>query len=160
MGRVMNVKIETVVEALEYPEDWECYLDRATGQLVVITENEEPYLDRDGEVALDEIDDLPQWQRDSIANVRLALESADLVPVPSKFDLHEWEIMRSFSNSCPEPIRRDLLDAIHGRGAFRTFRRTVDRLGVREDWFAYRDETVRRFAEDWLLENGFEVTEQ
>src|SRR5688572_16973161 len=123
MGAI--VKLEKVLEALEYREEWQCYLERNTGEVIAITENEAPYIEGygNGEEQEEDIADLPQWQRESILQVRRALESADLVSLPSKFDVHEWDIMRRFSVSQPEPARGDLLDAIDGGGAFRVFRR-------------------------------------
>jgi hypothetical protein len=117
----------------------------------------EGYGDDDGDE--EDIADLPQWQRDSILEVRRALESADLVPLPGKFDLHEWDLMRRFSDSQTELARVDLLDAIHGRGAFRAFRRTLDVLDLRDEWFRFRKDAVRQFAIDWLNENSIAFTE-
>jgi hypothetical protein len=53
-------------------------------------------------------------------------------------DVHEWDIMRRFSQSEDEPVR-NFLDAIHGRGAFRVFRRTPEEIELRDEWFAYRE---------------------
>lgn len=58
-------RLADVLEALEYPEDWECFLDRNTGRIVAITENERPYLD-DEEADLGE---LPDWQRTAVLEV-------------------------------------------------------------------------------------------
>ncbi len=150
------VKLADILDALEYPEDWECFLDRNTGKVIATTENEQPYLE-DEEADLDE---LPEWQRQTVLEVRQALGSADLLPLPDKFDLHEWDIMRRFASAQEEPARTELLDAIHGAGAFRMFRRTTDRLGLRDAWFSYRDETIKEFARDWLQENGIAFVEE
>ena len=150
------VRLTQIIEALEYPEDWECFLDRSTGQIITVTDNEAPYLESDE----DDFDELPEWHRTSIAEVRRALESADLVPLPSKFDVHEWEIMRRFSSSRGEPDRSELLDALRGSGAFRLFRRTIDDLDLREAWFEYRSEALKRIATEWLKENHIEFAEE
>src|SRR5207248_3152956 len=43
--------------------------------------------------------------------------------LPTKFDVHEWAVMRDFSYSVQsDTIREDLLNAIHGTGAFRHFK--------------------------------------
>jgi hypothetical protein len=153
------VKLEKVIEALEYPEEFQCYLDRNTGEVISITENEAPYVEGCGDDEDEEdIADLPQWQRDSILEVRRALESADLLALPSKFDLNEWDIMRRFSSSQPEPARGHLLDAIRGTGAFRLFRKALELLELRDEWFRFRDDAVRQFAMDWLTENGIAFT--
>jgi hypothetical protein len=150
------VDLAKVIEALENPEEWECFLDRNTGDVIAITEDDAPYIEGFGDSEADEEDfaNLPQWQRDSILSVRRALESADLIPLPDKFDFHEWDVMRRFAISQPEPARGDLLDAIQGRGSFRLFRRTLEILDLRDQWFQFRNDALRRFALDWLNENG------
>jgi hypothetical protein len=47
--------------------------------------------------------------------------------------------MERFSNSQVRATSRDeLLDAIHGAGAFRRFRSAIRRLGIEDDWFRFR----------------------
>ena len=160
----VKAKLSDIIEALEYPDDWRCYLDRNTGSVITITENEAPYVDLDGDSEIDEesgedLEDLPAWQRTSIQEVQRALESADLLPLPSKFDVHEWDIMRRFSQAQSEPARSDLLDAIHGRGAFRSFRREIDRHELREEWFSFRGATLKEIAIEWLDEHAIDYTD-
>jgi len=150
------VKLSEVVEALEYPDEWECYLDRRTGEIITVSENERPHLEDDDL----KLQTLPDWLRDSVRRVRRALESADLVELPGKFDIHEWTIMRRFSDAQEEPARSELLEAIHGSGAFRLFRRTTERLGLRDAWFRFRDEALKKFAREWLETRGIEFTEE
>ena len=77
-----------------------------------------------------------------------------LIPLPTKFDVHEWEIMHDFSRSVgPDEIREDLLRATHGAGAFRNFKDTVRRLGIESAWFAFRADALRRIAIEWCEEN-------
>jgi hypothetical protein len=149
------VKLSDVLEALESPEDWECLLDRKTGKIIAITENERPHLEDDEA----QLEALPDWLRDAVREVQDALETGDLVELPSKFDVHEWDIMRRFSGEQEEPARSELLEAIHGSGAFRLFRRTTERLGLREGWFRFRDEALEAIAREWLQANDIEITE-
>jgi hypothetical protein len=59
--------------------------------------------------------------------------------------------MERFSNSQAHEDRRDeLLDAIHGAGAFRSFRSTIRRLGIEDEWFAFRQSAFEEIAKDWL----------
>ena len=81
--------------------------------------------------------------------------SDDFKALPSKFEIHEWSIMRDFCATVKdESAQRELLDAIHGSGAFRFFNSTIDRLDLRDDWFAYRDESMEQIAIDWLEANN------
>jgi hypothetical protein len=46
--------------------------------------------------------------------------------LPDRFDIHEWSIMEEFARGQDnDRIRQELLDAIHGAGAFRMFRSLI-----------------------------------
>jgi hypothetical protein len=49
-----------------------------------------------------------------------------------------------------EPARDSLMRALGGRGAFRYFKDRVAELGVRDDWFAFRDQAIRGLAAEFL----------
>jgi hypothetical protein len=55
--------------------------------------------------------------------------------------------------------REELLDAIHGRGAFRHFRSTAERLGLVDDWYKYREAAFGRIATEWLEAAGIPYVE-
>jgi hypothetical protein len=113
------VSLKDVVDAIDLPNnEWTSYLNPKTGEIVTVTD-EDRHLVEDED--LDE-QDLPEWQLESLFTVREALESGDFVPLPDKFEIHEWSMMESFSTSQASVARRDeLLDAIRGVGAFRSF---------------------------------------
>lgn len=82
-----------------------------------------------------------------------------MLPLPSKFDVHEWQIMKDFSNSLENrEVQEKLSRALHGRGAFRHFKDAADLLGVLESWYAFRDAALRRIAIEWCDANGLEWT--
>ena len=146
MGVVVLLK--DVVEAIDLPNDeWTSYLNPKTGEIVTVTDEDRRLVeDQD----LDE-EDLPEWQRESLPKIRAALESDDFLALPDKFEIHEWAIMERFSNSQVRATWRDeLLDAIHGAGAFRSFRSAIRRLGIEDDWFRFREAEFEEIAKDWL----------
>lgn len=150
------VKLEAVLEAMDLPQEWEAFLDPETGEIVSINEDDQIVLDQDE----DEWDDLPEWQRESVATIRRVLESGRALALPDSFDIHEWDLMRRFAASLEDPDESaELLNAIHGRGAFRLFKITIARLGLREPWFQYRDQAIRRIARDWLEAHGVPYVE-
>lgn len=151
-----TVKLLDVLQAMEIPEEWQALLDPETGEIVTISDEELQHCE-DEDLDLDE---LPDWQREAVLKARRALESDRMLRLPDKWEIHEWDIMRRFASSLDEPERGELLAAIHGRGAFRMFRMTTERLGLRDAWFAYRDETVKRIAKDWLEAHGIAYTEE
>ena len=106
----------------------------------------------------DEIDfsDYYDWQHDQIREAVDFLDHWDydsLVELPDKYEISEYDIMEEFGEAQPNPqTANQILNAIDGKGAFRRFRNTVDRIGLEDDWYEYRDrkiiEKVRRWCED------------
>jgi hypothetical protein len=152
------VKLEDVVEAMDLPGGWESLMDPETGEIVSINEDDRFILDNEED---GETEDMPDWQRDSIARIRRVLDSGRALSLPGSFDIHEWDLMRRFALSVDDDDASDeLLQAIHGTGAFRLFKMTVGRLGLRDAWFRYRDGAIRDLARDWLEENGIAYVEE
>lgn len=73
--------------------------------------------------------------------------------LPSQLELEEVHVLRDFARSHPsDDERRQLLDATYGRGLYRRFRETVQRLGLRDAWQAYRTRWLAACAREWLQE--------
>jgi hypothetical protein len=152
------VRLDEILQAMEMPPEWESFIDPETGEIVTISEDDRIVLDReeDGEAV-----DVPAWQGESTARIRRVLDSGRALALPDSFDVHEWDLMRRFANSVEYADARDeILRAIHGTGAFRLFRMTVDRLGLRDAWFRYRDDSMRDLARAWLEEHGIAYVEE
>jgi len=85
--------------------------------------------------------------------------SPDFIPLPDRFEIDEWTIMRHFAEAQPNPEHReDLLSAIRGRGAVRLFKSLLPRLNLREEWFRFRAEALEQIAIDFLEVNGVPYT--
>ena len=103
------------------------------------------------------LDDLPDWQREALPKAREALESNRFLLLPGSFELHEWSIMERFGRERGSARQRDeLVDSLHGRGAFRMFKSAIRRLGIEEEWYRFRDSAFEEIAKDWLESNGLE----
>jgi hypothetical protein len=93
--------------------------------------------------------------REALPEVREALESGRFLSLPSKFVVHDWAIMDRFSRAQEnDRVREELLDAIHGAGAFRMFRSTIRRLGIEQAWYQFRDRALEEIAREWLEEHN------
>lgn len=148
LSKAVVVSLKDVVDAMDLPNsEWNSYLNRKTGEIVTVTDEDRHLVENeklDGQ-------DLPEWQRERLPKVREALESGDFVALPDKFEIHEWTIMERFASSQASAAWRDeLLDAIHGAGAFRSFRSAIRRLGIEDDWFRFRELAFEEIAKDWL----------
>src|SRR5580658_4997854 len=146
-----TVHLSDIIDTLEMQlGGFLSYLDLDTGQVVTVSED----LLRTAELQGDEEPDLPDWQRDEWEVAKQIVSTAHFRPLPTKFDVHEWEIMHDFSLAVgSDGIRGDLLRAIHGAGAFRNFKDVVRRLGIESAWFAFRADAMRQIALDWCEEN-------
>ncbi|MDP2857129.1 MAG: UPF0158 family protein [Bacillota bacterium] len=154
------VQIQAVMDAIDFPEEWEAFLDPETGEILVMTDEEREVFEEE-EVEDEEALEMPDWEKESIGKLRELLNSGRALALPDKFDFHEWDVMKRFATSVENPDEStELLEAIHGTGAFRMFRETTTRLGLRERWFEYRDQALREMAREWLEEHGIEYTEE
>ena len=83
-----------------------------------------------------------------------AFEGVGWIALPGSYDRDDWRIMRGFAHELGGPVGEEMLDAIHGSGAFRSFRRIAERAGLAESWHAYRDARLCEIAVEWLEGNG------
>lgn len=152
MSKVISLR--EIISALEAASD-DCtsYLDPETGEIILVTEEERVLVE-------DECwDETPAWQRELIPKIRAALQGDRWVELPDRFDIHEWSIMERFSRAQNiERIRCELLNAIRGAGAFRTFRTAIRGLGLEQHWYQFRDEALADIARRWLEEHKLQYT--
>ena len=63
------------------------------------------------------------------------------MPLPDRFEINEWDMMRDFAGSVEnEDHSETLLHAIHGKGAFRYFKDRVHDLALADAWHKFRDD--------------------
>src|SRR5436853_7729079 len=87
-----QVKLDGVVEALESAGDGHShYLDKRTGEIVLITKEEMEAAEED-----ELISEYPEWQRESILKAREILKSENFDGLPDQFDINEYKIMEDF----------------------------------------------------------------
>lgn len=147
-----TARLDDITDALQMQlDEYSSFLNCDTGEVVTISHD---LLDKAEELE-DEEPDLLEWQEDEWEAAKQIASTDRFKQLPTKFDVHEWAIMEEFSQSVKsDKIRKELLHAIHGAGAFRHFKATVRRHGVESDWFAFRDQALRQIAIDWCEENN------
>jgi hypothetical protein len=140
-----TVRLDDIVDALEMQfDEYLSFLDLDTGKVKTISCDliHEADASEDDE---DPEDDDPEWQ---IAKRAAFLDR--VLKLPTKFDVHEWNIMQEFSTSVTSArIREELLDAIDGAGAFRSFKSAIRRHHIEQDWYTFRADALRQIAIDW-----------
>ena len=148
-------KLSDLIEALEFDSPMHImYFDRQTGRVVSV--------DRDVMNGVEEGDEerlngLPDWQKDEVEIARAVCDDNDerFINAPDKFDFHEYRHMECFIETLEdEEAARALWRAIKGKGAFRYFKDTADRLGLLDRWFRYRDGAMKEFVISWAEANN------
>jgi hypothetical protein len=161
-------RLEDIIEALEFQgESMQAFYDRQTASVVVLPNEELAAAgmeygkeDEDGDEGEGRLADAPDWEKKQIALAQAvsADESGRFVALPDQFEVDEWRAMERFSQEVEDRVVSDrLLNAIHGRGAFRYFKDTIHQLGLADKWYAFRDEHYRTVAKEWCEANGIEL---
>ena len=148
-----KVQLKDIVDALDMQlDEHSSYLDLDTGELLTVPDD----LLGDAEESDEgEGRDLSDWEEEQWEDAKRIAKSDRIVALPTKFDVHEWEIMKNFANSLDSSkIRDQLLHAIHGSGAFRMFKDTIRRHNIESQWFDYREEALKEIAIEWCEEHN------
>ena len=147
------ILLKDVVEALEMiGDEVSAYACRATGEVRLVTQDHQLQAESGADTS-----DFPEWEREAVREAREVLDSDDWISLPAKWDIHEWEIMADFARSLANDAHRtELLDAIHGSGAFRRFKVAVRGLGIERRWTAYREQAFEDIARSWLEAHDLE----
>jgi len=153
----LTVSLRDVVNEMEVPSDeWHAYLNKRTGELVTITDEDALII----EMGYDP-ENCPEWQKEEIARNRKVLNSEDYLELPSRFDIHEYAIMERFCHSVQDSkISDELLYQIRGSGAFRRFKDAIHRYDIADDWYRFRQEAFEKIAIEWLEANGIAYTKE
>ncbi len=126
----IRVKLDDIIEGMEFQSDESTsYLNKNTGEVVTISE-EEFGAARDDEP----IEDFQEWQHEDIRTAKEILETENYLHLPTKFDIHEYDIMEKFCLSRKdEQLRNIVYSSIKGSGAFRRFKDNTRRYNIEDD---------------------------
>ena len=146
------VSLQSVMNEMDVLSDEvTAYINKKTGELYSVSEEEANIVEQGNED--DEF--IPEWQRGTLPKVREVLESGDFMVLPDKFEIHEYSIMERFCLSLSdEGLQDELLHAIRGSGAFRRFKDAIHRKEIQDDWYRFRDESIKDIAIDFLESEG------
>jgi hypothetical protein len=154
MPMSLPVSLQEVIDEMDQQNEMiTAFINRKTGELRILTEDDYYALRH-----LDNgkpIEGLPPWQQEIIPILRETDESDDFIPLPSQYQIHEYQIMEDFIRSLHDgSIKADLFNAIRGRGAFRNFKDKVFKYDIRDNWFSFKNRTLKKIATDFLDSEG------
>ena len=79
------------------------------------------------------------------------------IAAPSQHDIGEYDMMVDFADTVTDPRANEFLGvALEGKGAFRRFKDTLHRVGLIEDWYAFKRNAYIDLAREWCEKNGLE----
>jgi len=152
----LPISLREFVDDMEtLSDECEVYLNRKTGEFLGMTEEMIHDAERD-----EDDEDIPEWEVKLLPKIREAQNSEDWLPLPSKFDIDEYRIMRDFASTISDDsLRGDLLDTIGGRGTFGRWKSMLARHGRMEAWYEFRAAALQKIAIAWLDEHGIAYRE-
>jgi hypothetical protein len=129
------------------------YFKRTTGEFIAVTDE---YIDA---LETEEFSSSrPEWELKAIEMTEEVLaheNDGDYVPLPSKYDIHEYYIMERFCEAVKNAkISRDLCRSISGKGAFRRFKSAIRLHGIERDWYEFEEAAYKEIAKEWCTENS------
>lgn len=147
----MKVKLKEVGEVIDMQMDeYYTLFDRETYTFIHFSE--QAYQDAEDR---EPFDHLPDWQQEERERADLWLEYPDrFVSLPDKFEINEYSMMEDFCFQLGDERKQErLLKAIRGRGAFRRFKDQVQRWGIDQEWYQFRDKKMEVIAKEWCDNN-------
>ncbi len=137
--------VEMISEMAELVDNHTAFLNRKTGELLTMN-YQQPALCENSQP----VHDLSDGQH----AVREAMESGDMLELPSKFEHQEFSIIERFCESVGEPRhKKKLLKAIRGKRAVRDFQKVLRKLRMTDRWIGFRNRELEELAVAWLDQN-------
>jgi len=131
-------------------DEFSSFLDLDTGKVETVSLE----LLHEVEESGDDDDEDPEGEDEDWEIAKRIVAMDCVLKLPTKFDVHDWAIMEEFSRSAENArIRGELLDAIHGAGAFSNFKSTLRRHHIEEAWYAFRTDALKEIAIAWCEEH-------
>lgn len=143
---------EMIQEMHSFSDTMEIYYQRTTGTFVVIADE---YLSaaEDDEA----FEDRPEWEQEirrQTADFLARKDDGDYVPLPSRYDIHEYAIMENFCHSLENrKIAQILFRSLAGKKPFRRFKDALHSQGLEKQWYAFRDLAYKDIARKWCEEH-------
>src|SRR5688500_17341128 len=129
----MQVKLIDIIDGIEMQsEASKSSVNLETGEVINVA-------DEALMMAEEEIDHLPNCQQDEVNLAIDILGNFDIyATLPTSYDVNEYSIMERFCFSLDDQKQDILLNAIHGRGAFRRFKDKISRFGIEDQWYEFQ----------------------
>lgn len=146
-----KIKLSLIIQEMECQSDeMSAFFNKTTKEIVFVSD-EEFRMAEDEEPS----EDRPEWLQEQIKTAEEILYGDSFIPLPSTFDIHEYNIMEKFCLSIRDQELSDIMyNSIKGKGAFRNFKINIRKYNIEDDWYKYRDKAITDIAIDWCEVNN------
>lgn len=124
------------------------FVDLTTGEVTFV--QSEYMLE---EVTPDELADYRDWEREQIK----VYSEHDLIRIDCVPSHESFRVMEQFVESRPEREKKSLYVALAKRYPFREYRDKVERMGILQEWYDFKNVAEHAMAEEWLNEQELEI---
>lgn len=124
------------------------FVDLTTGEVTFIQSD---YMLED--VSTDELQEYRDWEQEQI----LQYMKHDLIRIACVPSRESFRVMERFVESRPERENKSLYVALAKRHPFREFRDKVERMGILQEWYDFKNAAEETMAEEWLEEHELEI---
>ncbi|WP_409340794.1 UPF0158 family protein [Paenibacillus sp. MBLB4367] len=152
------VKLNDLIGEIEIQiDDTFTFINTKSGEVFTLTREEIGAAEDDKP-----LDKFPEWQRENIEKAISVIEDENGIYVDFTFrnDYNEYEIMEEFIGTLEDQnIRKDLYDAIQGRGAYRRFKDGILEHGIVKNWYNFKESKIKELVIDWCKDHDIEIQE-
>ena len=112
------------------------YVNRTSGEIRSLMEPDEP--EQDDESGFD----------------RSVIESDEYIPLPSRWEINRYEILKQFISSLESSKMKEVLaHATKGKGAFGRFHTAIHTYKIQDQWYKYLKDRLHEKAIEWCHQN-------
>jgi len=154
---MITVNLQDIIDEIDSQTDEvQKYLNTESGEILAVSlkvlEIAEEIDEED-----DDLSEYPEWQREFIEiaiDVLTNWDSEKYIKLPDVVDILESGMMEDFCEAQDDGrIGTALYSAVQGDDAPDKFMIVLDRFGIEDDWFRFRDEALKNLAIEWCEEN-------
>ena len=152
-----KVNLKDLADEMDFMiDEWSYFVNRRTGEIISVDDHHLGYAEDPDEIP----EDITEWEREAIDEAIKLLENRDdLLRFPGKYDMNGYGMMEDFIETVKNPhIRDSLVNAIKGRGAFRRFKDSAERVGVLDAWYKYKEAQLLAYAKEWCESYGLQYS--
>ena len=132
------------------------YLDTETGEIISMPDNVMRVAEEGGEA----VADLADWEQELLKTAESIFgdDKNRFLEIPRRESYEGYNLMVAFAETVRSKRLREKLDiALDGKGAFQRFRNVLnDHPDELARWYAFKEESMREEAVQWLIVNGIE----